>query len=217
MPEAINQCAGPFGAAYDFYIERPRLMQALGRLLWGVDLSWLYASIDSTMAGLEDGATVIDSPCGGGVAFRALRADQDVRYIAADLSTKMLARARQRARARSLERVELVEADMLALPFADGQADVFLSYSGLHMVDDPRQAVQEIGRCLKPGGKLIGTTFLREGSRRQRALFAIGHRQGHALPPCAAALQGWLEEAGIERVELRPRSGFALFGGRKRS
>jgi ubiquinone/menaquinone biosynthesis C-methylase UbiE len=217
MPEVLNQCAGPFGAAYDFYIERPWLMQGLGRLLWGVDLSWLYTSIDATMAGLEDRATVIDAPCGGGVAFRALRADQDVRYIAADLSPKMLARARRRARARSLDQIELVEADLLALPFADGQADVFISYSGLHMVKDPRRAVQEIARCLKPGGRLVGTTFLREGSRRQRALFGIGHRQGHALPPRATDLQEWLEEAGIEQVELRPRSGFALFGGRKRS
>lgn len=217
MPEALNQCAGPFGAAYDFYIERPRLMQALGRLLWGVDLSWLYASIDSTMADLEDGATVIDSPCGGGVVFRALRADQDVRYIAADLSPKMLARAARRARARSLAQIELVEADMLTLPFADGQADVFISYSGLHMVDEPRQAVQEIARCLRPGGRVVGTTFLREGSRRQRALFRIGHRQGHALPPRAAELESWLHEAGIEQAELRPRAGFALFGGRKRS
>ncbi len=32
MPESLNQCAGPFGAVYDFYIERPWLMQALGRL-----------------------------------------------------------------------------------------------------------------------------------------------------------------------------------------
>jgi ubiquinone/menaquinone biosynthesis C-methylase UbiE len=216
MPETINQCAGSFGAAYDFYIERPWLMRRLGRLLWGVDLAPLYASIEATIPALGEGATVIDSPCGGGNAFRALRADQDVRYIAADLSAKMLARAGRRARARSLTQVELVEADMLALPFADEQADVFISYSGLHMVDAPEQAVREIGRCLKPGGRLIGTTFLREGSRRQRMLFGIGHRQGHALPPRAADLERWLREAGIEQPELRPREGFAVFAGRKR-
>src|ERR1700743_3197728 len=117
-----NQCAGPFGAAYDFYIERPWLMLALGRLVWGIDLSSLYRSIDETVAALGGGATVIDVPCGGGVAFRALRPDQDVRYIAADLSAKMLARARRRAEQRSLRQVELVTADMLALPFADEAA-----------------------------------------------------------------------------------------------
>ncbi len=212
-----NQCAGPFGVAYDFYIERPWLMLALGRLLWGIDLSVLYRSIDETVAALGGGATVIDVPCGGGVAFRALRPDQDVRYIAADLSAKMLARARRRAEQRSLRQVELVTADMLALPFADEQADVMLSYSGLHMLGEPQLAVEELVRCLKPGGELVGTTFLREGSRRQRLLFGIGYRQGHALPPRAGDLRDWLLQAGIEQPRIEPQAGFAVFAGRKRS
>jgi len=31
--------------------------------------------------------------------------------------------------------------------------------------------VAEIARCLKPGGRLIGTTFLSDGSWRARAIF----------------------------------------------
>jgi ubiquinone/menaquinone biosynthesis C-methylase UbiE len=211
-----NQCAGPFGAAYDFYVERPWLMLALGRLVWGIDLSVLYRSIEETIAALGGGDTVIDVPCGGGVAFRALRADQDVRYVAADLSEKMLARARRRVERRSLRQVELVKADMLALPFVDGQADVVLCYSGLHMLAEPQLAARELARCLKPGGELVGTTFLREGSRRQRLLFGIGHRQGHALPPRARDLRRWLQEAGIEQLRIDPQEGFAVFAGRKR-
>ncbi len=216
MPEAINQCAGPFGAAYDFYIERPQLMRRLGRLLWGVDVSLLYRSINTTIPQLGGGATILDVPCGGGVALRALAPDQDVRYIAGDLSEKMLARAGRRADARSLRQVELVLADMLALTFGDAQADVFISYSGLHMLDRAERAVHEIARCLKPGGRLVGTTFLREGSRRQRLLFEVGRRQGHALPPRVADLGRWLLEAGFEAVEIRPQRGFAVFEGRKR-
>jgi ubiquinone/menaquinone biosynthesis C-methylase UbiE len=90
-----NVCAGPFGAFYDFYIERP----------------W----------------------------------------------------------ARSLQQVELLEADMTALPFADGEVDLFLSYSGLHMVPDPERAVAEMARCLKPGGELIGTSFFSDVTRCPRA------------------------------------------------
>jgi SAM-dependent methyltransferase len=216
MSERLNQCAGPFGAAYDFYIERKRLMQALGRLVWGVDVSPLYASIEATIPDLGGGATILDVPCGGGVALRALRAGQDVRYIAADLSEKMLARTERRARERGLSQVEVVRANMLALPFADGEADVFVSYSGLHMLDEPERAVREIARCLKPGGELVGTTFLLEGSRRQRLLFGLGHRRGHALPPARTALESWLGEAGIEQVRIEPSSGFVMFRGRKR-
>jgi len=65
----------------------------------------------------------------------------------------MLARARRRARTGSLNQIEVLAADMTALPFPDGQADLFLSYSGLHMVEDPEQAVDEIARSLKPGGR----------------------------------------------------------------
>jgi ubiquinone/menaquinone biosynthesis C-methylase UbiE len=209
-----NVCAGPFGAVYDFYIERDWLMRLIGRVVWGIDASVLYASMEA-ISRAGDGATIIDSPCGGGVGFRALRPNQDVRYLAADLSGKMLARARRRAGKRSLSQVEFVTADMCALPFADAQADLFLSYSGLHMIEDPEPAVREIARCLKPGGEVVGTTFLAEGSRRQRAFFEIGRRQGHAAPPHLTDLRRWLTDAGIADVVIEPGRGFAVFRGRK--
>jgi ubiquinone/menaquinone biosynthesis C-methylase UbiE len=214
---AKNQCAGPFGAAYDFYIERPRLMQAIGRAVWGADLSLLYRSIEQALAGVRPGATVLDVPCGGGLALRALTPETQVRYIAADLSEKMLARARRRAGERGLAQTEFMRADMTELPFADAQADLFLSYSGLHMIDDAARAVGEIARCLRPGGAVVGTTFVREGTRRQRTLFELGRRRGHALPPAREDVRRWLVEAGVERPQIEGLSGFVTFSGRKRT
>jgi ubiquinone/menaquinone biosynthesis C-methylase UbiE len=208
-----NVCAGPFGAFYDFYIERPRLMQAIGRVVWGIDSSLLYASMEP-IARAPAGATIADVPCGGGVAFRALGPGQDVRYLAVDLSPKMLGRAERRARARSLKQVELLEADMTSLPFDDGEVDLFLSYSGLHMVPNPERAVAEVGRCLKPGGELIGTSFFSDASRRARALFKAGSYNGHPLPPRREDLRAWLEGAGFEQPTIGPQAGFAAFGGR---
>jgi ubiquinone/menaquinone biosynthesis C-methylase UbiE len=217
VPQQVpNVCAGPFGAFYDFYIERPRLMQAIGRAVWGIDSSLLYTSMEP-IARAPAGATVVDVPCGGGVAFRALSPDQDVHYIAVDLSPKMLGRAERRARARSLKQVELLEADMTALPFDDGEVDLFLSYSGLHMVPNPEQAVAEMARCLKPGGELIGTSFFSDASRRARALFRAGSYSGHPLPPDRENLRAWLEAAGFEPPMIGPQAGFAAFGGRKRA
>lgn len=189
-------------------------MRSIGRVVWGIDASVLYTSMEP-ISHVAAGATILDVPCGGGVAFRALRPDQDIRYIAGDLSEKMLSRAKRRARTRSLNQIELLTADMTALPFPDGQADLFLSYSGLHMINDPEQAINEIARCLKPGGQLIGTTFLAQGPRRARALFAIGSRSGHPLPPSREDLHRWLTTAGIADATIGPQPGFAAFSGHK--
>jgi ubiquinone/menaquinone biosynthesis C-methylase UbiE len=209
-----NVCAGPFGSFYDFYIERPWLVRIIGRAIWGIDGSVLYESMEP-IAQVPAGATIADVPCGGGVALRALRPEQDVRYLAADLSPKMVKRAERRARARSLRQVEPLVADMTELPFADNEVDLFLSYSGLHMVPDPQRAVAEISRCLKPGGRLIGTTFFSDGSLRARALFRIGSYSGHPLPPSREVLRGWLEAAGFDAPAIGPHRGFATFEGRK--
>jgi ubiquinone/menaquinone biosynthesis C-methylase UbiE len=209
-----NSCAGPFGAFYDFYIERPWLVSVIGRAVWGIDASVLYESM-VPISRAPDGATIADVPCGGGVALRALRPDQDVRYLAVDLSPKMLRRAERRARGRSLQQVELLVADMTELPLADGEVDLFLSYSGLHMVPDPQRAVAEMARCLKPGGQLIGTSFFSDASRRARAIFGAGSRRGHPMPPSREALLGWLEAAGFDDPAIGPQRGFATFGGRK--
>lgn len=109
--EARNQCAGPFGAVYDFYIEREWLASAIGCVAWGVDLHPLYASF-AAIAGMGGGATIVDAPCGGGLALRALRPEQEVRYYAADIAPRMLERVRARAAARGLAQVQTVEADM---------------------------------------------------------------------------------------------------------
>lgn len=209
-----NSCAGPFGAFYDFYIGRPRLVSIIGRAVWGIDTSVLYESMAS-ISQTPDGATIADVPCGGGVALRALRPEQEIRYLAMDLSPKMLKRAGRRARKRSLEQVELRVADMTELPLADGEVDLFLSYSGLHMVPNPERVIAEIARCLKPGGRLIGTTFLADGPRRARAIFAAGSRRGHPLPPNRADLRVWLETSGFVDPTIGPQRGFATFGGRK--
>ena len=217
MSEVTNICAGPFGVFYDFYIERPRLAQLIGRVAWGIDVAPLYRSMVAIGA-LPDGATVLDVPCGGGVALRALRPGQHVRWIAVDVDPAMLARCERRAHERGLRDgvLELVEADMRALPLSDATADLCLAYSGLHMVAEPQVAVAELARCLKPGGELRGSTFMAAGSRRQRLLLGHGVRTGrNGSLVSAAELRGMLEEAGIADVEIAPERGLATFRGRR--
>jgi SAM-dependent methyltransferase len=210
MAEAKNQCAGPFGAVYDFYIERRWLVAVIGRLVWGMSARPLYEAIGE-LGRVEDGATIVDAPSGGGVALRGISPEQDVRYVGLDIAPEMLERLRARAASRGLRQVETLEADMRALPLEADGADVFCSFSGLHMIDDPRPAIAEIARVLRPGGRLLGSVFVSDGSRRQRALFSAGARQGHAdLAGSAADYAGWLRDAGFVDVTMTP-GGFAIF------
>ncbi len=179
---AWNNDGGPLGLLYDFYAQRPCLMAVVGRALWGVETAPLYRSI-ARLSSAEH-VTILDVPCGGGVALRALKPGQDVRYIATDASPKMITRAKRCARRRSLDQVEFVRADMTRLPIRSGVADIVLCYGGLHTLPEPSEALVEFARCLRPGGLLTGTTFLLDGlSTRGRRLFELGRHRGHPLPP----------------------------------
>jgi len=214
MASGKNQCAGAFGGVYDYYIERPLLARVVGRAIWGIDPTGMYASM-SAIAHAPRGSTILDVPCGGGVALRALAADQDVRYLALDLSPDMLSRVRAKAAKRGLRQVETMQADMRALPLADASVDLLCSYSGLHMIPDARPAIAEFVRVLKPGGELIGSVFVASGSRRMRTLFKAGQRRGYAMPPPdPLTIKRWLTDAGLVAAEVSD-GGFVLFRARR--
>ncbi len=217
MPDVVNICSGPYGRVYDFGIERPGVAQVVGRLVWGIDLAPLYASM-AAIRELPEGATVLDVPCGGGVALRALRPGQRVRWIAVDLDPAMLERCGRRARERGLDpaSVELLEADMQALPLPDATAELCVSYSGLHMVGDPVAAIRQMARCLKAGGELVGSTLLREGTWRHRTLLGTGMRTGLTGRLLSATeLSAALAGAGLADVRVSPTRGMTVFRARR--
>jgi SAM-dependent methyltransferase len=122
--ETRNVCAGPFGAVYDYYIERPRLARLVLGLMWGVDPRPFYRSL-AAVGEMPDGATILDVPCGGGVALRGLRPEQSVSWIGVDVEPAMLRRARCRAARFPTVQARLIEGDMTALPLEDCAADLY--------------------------------------------------------------------------------------------
>jgi ubiquinone/menaquinone biosynthesis C-methylase UbiE len=190
-------------ATYDFFVERERLARMGGRLAWGTDTRLLYRSLDA-ISSMPHGTAILDVPCGGGVAFRALRPGQDVRYVAADLSPGMLRRARREAQRRGLGSIEFLEADVESLPFDDSSFDLCVCLNSLHCFPDPAAGLLEIGRCLRPGARLIGDAALRGRGRRFDRLIDLYRRRGVFGPGGTASdLERWLVDAGFEDVELR--------------
>jgi SAM-dependent methyltransferase len=205
--------ASPLGAAYSAYMERPRASRVIGRLIWGGDTKTYYESM-AAIGEAAEGATIVDCPCGAGPALRALEPGRDVRYVAADFSPAMLRRVRERARKRGLDGIEFVETRAEDLPLEAASADLFLSLWGLHCFPDPHAAVVEIGRVLKPGGRLVGAAFVRGPSLRQRLL--LRPHRGDFGPMCTEEeLLGWLAEAGIEVGETSRSGLYFFFQGRR--
>ena len=205
--EPRNVCAGPFGAVYDYYIERPRLARVVLGLMWGVDPRPFYESL-ADVGELEDGATILDVPCGGGVALRGLRPDQRACWIGVDSEPAMLRRAQKRAAGFPRIDAEFSEGDMTALTIEDQSVDLCLSYGGLHCIPNPEKALSEMARCLRPGGRLLGSTFLADGSRRQRTLLRM---DDFGVTGSADELREWMLGCGFAEVRIDREDGLAVF------
>jgi ubiquinone/menaquinone biosynthesis C-methylase UbiE len=193
-------------AGYDFVVERERLARFFGRLLWGTDARILYEAM-GTIGEMPDGSAILDLPCGGGVAFRALRPEQRVRYVAADYSPGMLKRARREAKQRGLDRIEFVEADVEALPFEDASFDLCVCFNSLHCFPDPQAGIVELARCLRPGGRFVGDAAVQgEGARYDR-LIELYRRRGVFGPGGTVDdVRRWLDAAGLSDASIE-RSG----------
>jgi ubiquinone/menaquinone biosynthesis C-methylase UbiE len=192
---------------YDYYIERPRLARAVLGAMWGVDPRPFYRSLDA-VGELPDGARVLDVPCGGGVALRGVRPGQDVHWIGVDIEPAMIERAKRRSTGLMHVQSDFIEADMTNIPLSAESIDLCLSYGGLHCVESPTTALSEMARCLRPGGRLIGSTFVADGSRRQRLLL---RNEDFGTTGSAADLREWVRQAGLTEVTLDREDGLVVF------
>jgi SAM-dependent methyltransferase len=214
-PSAAWEAGHPWASVYDFFVERESLARVAGRVAFGTDTRLLYRAIDA-IAELPDGSAVLDIPTGGGVALRGLRPDQAIRYVAADISPDMLARTERVARSRGLDQVEVQSADVEHLPFEDGEFDLVQSFAGLHCFPNPRLAVLEIARVVRPGGRFTGSVFL-TGTGLRYVPAIVGGRMSGVMGPSGsrAELDGWLHEAGFQNVQIEMSGAIGYFTATK--
>jgi SAM-dependent methyltransferase len=201
----------PWAAVYDFFVERETLSRPVGKLVFGTDTGLLYDEMRA-VEDVPEGGSILDIPCGGGVALRALARDRDVRYVAADIAPAMLARTRQVARERRLDQVETRIADAEDMPFADAEFDLCMSFAGLHCFPHPDMATREVARVLKPGGRFVGSVFLVDGSIRYLPMVVLGRVAGVMGPSGGMAdLRRWFDEAGFADAQIERSGAIAYF------
>jgi 2-polyprenyl-6-hydroxyphenyl methylase/3-demethylubiquinone-9 3-methyltransferase len=107
------------------------------------------------------GKRVLEIGCGrGGFScwLARQRSPQGPELTAADFSAMALALAQAQAAREGLDGIRWHQEDIQHLSFADGGFDTVISCETIEHVADPRQAVRELARVLRPGGRLFLTT-----------------------------------------------------------
>jgi ArsR family transcriptional regulator len=141
---------------------------------------------------------VADLGCGSGHAAVAL-SPYVSRVIGVDQSAAMLRSARRRAT--GVRNVEWRRGTLDALPLADESVDAALLLLALTYVSEPRSAVAEAARILRPGGRLVVVDLLRHDREEFRQ--QLGHVSLGFEPE---DLTAQLHEAGLERATCRALS-----------
>ncbi|MDT5260325.1 MAG: hypothetical protein QOD10_5405 [Mycobacterium sp.] len=202
-------------AMYDAGVKNDSVATIGALAMWGADMRRMFADV-ARLADATAGTSILDIPCGGGFAFRGLRPGQAVHYVAADISPYMLGQARRQASRRGVQdTIEFVEADVTALQFADNSFDLCVTYNGLHCLPDPRAALGELARVLKPGGTLRGTSCVTGRGARKDAFIAMARRAGvFGNTPHAGDIDAWLKEFGLDVVSLERSGAIEFFEAR---
>lgn len=117
---------------------------------------------------LAPGLTVLDVGCGPGAFHRAL-GPHGTQIIACDRSPGMVQEVLAQAAEYRLP-VGACQADAELLPFAAGSYDRVMANHMLYHVPDQEQALRELRRVLKPGGRVVMATNAADHGRRFREL-----------------------------------------------
>lgn len=111
------------------------------------------------LAAAQPGERVLDIACGTGlvtfpIAEQVGTGDSGGTVVGTDISEQMVERCRETAQDRDFANVtfERMGAEELSLP--DGSFDLVICSLGLMYVPEPVQALREMQRVLKPGGRM---------------------------------------------------------------
>jgi phosphatidylethanolamine/phosphatidyl-N-methylethanolamine N-methyltransferase len=159
------------------------------------------------------GTRVLEVGVGTGLALPRYNASK--RIVGIDLSTEMLALARERVRSEGLRNVEaLHELDAEATGFPDASFDIAVAMFVASVVPNPRLLLAEMRRVVRPGGNILFVNhFAAERGPRwwlERAMAPASRALGWHPDFAMTQLLG-VEEAATGGHETVPVPPFGIF------
>lgn len=173
-------------------------------LSMGQTRRWRHAVVDAVAP--RPGERVLDLAAGTGTSSEPFRA-AGAYVVPCDFSLGMLevGKARQRGLA-------FTAGDALRLPFPTATFDAVTISFGLRNVEDPAEALTEMARVTRPGGRLVVCEFSHPTWAPWRTVYV--EYLMRALPPVARvvssnpdayvylaeSIRAWPDQAGLARV-----------------
>jgi malonyl-CoA O-methyltransferase len=162
LPTRIK-IAKSFGAASESYDISARLQRYTGKHL----MPWL-----PNKAALA----VLDLGCGTGF-FTEILAEKYQQVIGLDISTKMLAFAKQNR----CNKISWLEGDTYALPLIDNSIDIIYSNLMIQWCNPIQPVLDEIFRVLKPGGIFVFSTLVEGTLQELKSSWAQVDNEQHVI------------------------------------
>lgn len=142
---------------------------------------WQAARIAQAIAGRT---RVLDLGCASGAQLAlTARLNPQAAFVGLDLAPAMVERARLTMAGQGLERVQVRQGDMTALPFPDRSFDAVISTMACHHLPDHAAlcaTLAEVARVLAPGGALYLADLLRPA--RPAAVGYLARRGNEGAP-----------------------------------
>lgn len=167
---------------------------------------------------------VLEIACGRGeLAAWCASQERPALLLAADFSMQAvrLARARASAEGTSSGPLRFMQADAQAIAVRTAALDTVICCETLEHVPDPRAAIAELARVLRPGGRLFLTTpnYLGPMGAYRAYLRLTGRRYTEEGQPInhfliAGLVRRWVKHAGLRIVQAESTGHYLPFPGR---
>lgn len=213
-------------AVFDSVADNYDLMNDL--MSFGVHRLWKRQAIN--LAGIRPGHTILDLAGGTGDLARLMapRTGSGGQVVLSDINAAMLGNGRRALLDHGISgNVTFAQVNAEQLPFPDASFDLVTIAFGLRNVTDKQQALSEMQRVLRPGGRVLVLEFSRPVPLLKPAYdlysFSILPRLGQLIArdadsyrylaesirmhPDQQTLQGMMELAGLEQCDWHNLSG----------